>query len=61
MTACFRTVYDSGGGGVPGVRRLYRGLVTTVVRAVPVNAVIFPTFELTVTALNKVFPSARHS
>ncbi|CAN0374266.1 unnamed protein product [Ectocarpus sp. 12 AP-2014] len=56
MTACFRHVYKTAGGGVPGVRRFFRGVSTTVVRAVPVNAAIFPTFEWTVKVLNKAFP-----
>lgn len=58
MTACFRHVYKTAGGGVPGVRRFFRGVSTTVVRAVPVNAAIFPTFEWTVKVLNKAFPSS---
>ncbi|CAM9997847.1 unnamed protein product [Pylaiella littoralis] len=57
MTACFRHVYRSAGGGVPGVRRFFRGVSTTLVRAVPVNAAIFPTFEWTVKVLNQAFPS----
>ncbi|CAN0420618.1 unnamed protein product [Ectocarpus fasciculatus] len=58
MTACFRHVYKTAGGGVPGARRFFRGVSTTLVRAVPVNAAIFPTFEWTVKVLNKAFPSA---
>lgn len=56
MTACFRHVYRQAGGGVPGVRRFFRGVGTTLVRAVPVNAAIFPTFEWTVKVLNQAFP-----
>ncbi|CAB1096937.1 unnamed protein product [Ectocarpus sp. CCAP 1310/34] len=58
MTACFRHVYNTAGGGIPGVSRFFRGVSTTVVRAVPVNAAIFPTFEWTVKVLNKAFPSS---
>ena len=56
MAACFRHVYNSAGGGVPGVRRFFRGVGTTVCRAVPVNATIFPTFEWTGKVLNRAFP-----
>eukprot|EP00752_Nemacystus_decipiens_P002352 g2222.t1 len=56
MAACFRHVYRQAGGGVPGVRRFFRGVGTTLVRAFPVNAAIFPTFEWTVKVLNQAFP-----
>lgn len=56
LSACLRSVYDSAGGGIPGVRRFYRGLGTTLLRAVPVNAAIFPTYEWTVRMLNEAFP-----
>eukprot|EP00903_Cladosiphon_okamuranus_P016983 g15655.t1 len=59
MTACFRHVYRQAGGGIPGVRRFFRGVSTTVVRAVPVNAAIFWTFESTVKVLNQAFPAKK--
>ncbi|CAN0405000.1 unnamed protein product, partial [Laminaria digitata] len=57
VAACFRHVCKSAGGGVPGIRRFFRGVGTTVFRAVPVNATVFPTFEWTAKTLNRVFPS----
>lgn len=42
-----RGIYQKGGW-----RSLYRGLGITVLRAFPVNAVIFPTYELTLAFLN---------
>ncbi|CAN0054488.1 unnamed protein product [Scytosiphon promiscuus] len=59
MTACFRHVYRAAGGGLQGVRPFFRGVSTTLLRAVPVNAAIFPTFEWTVKVLNRAFPSPR--
>ncbi len=58
MTACFRHVYRQAGGGIPGTKRFFRGVSTTLVRAFPVNAAIFPTFEWTVRVLNQAFPSS---
>lgn len=57
MTACFKHVYREAGGGLQGVRPFFRGVSTTVVRAAPVNAAIFSTFEWTVKMLNRAFPS----
>lgn len=56
MVACFRSLYLGAGGGIIGVNRFFRGCGTTLLRAVPVNAVIFPTFEWTVKLLNQVAP-----
>lgn len=59
MTTCFRQLFTSAGGGVPGVKRLFRGVGTTLARAVPVNAAIFPTYEWTVKLLNQALPPAK--
>mmetsp|Transcript_3962 Transcript_3962/g.6200 ORF Transcript_3962/g.6200 Transcript_3962/m.6200 type:complete len:285 (-) Transcript_3962:170-1024(-) len=37
---------------VHGLRYLYRGLGTTIVRSLPVNAVVFPVYEFSSAALN---------
>lgn len=58
MITCFRSLYREAGGGVPGVSRFFRGVGTTVVRAFPVNAVIFPVYEWTVKIMNQASPSS---
>ncbi|CAM9593759.1 unnamed protein product [Discosporangium mesarthrocarpum] len=53
MSACFRTLFQEAGGGLRGCQRLFRGVGTTVARAVPVNAVIFLTYEWSVELMQR--------
>lgn len=50
MVECARAMYREG-----GIHPFLRGLPTTMVRAFPVNAVVFPAYEWTVRALTPIF------
>ncbi|KAH9986682.1 hypothetical protein BJV74DRAFT_844342 [Russula compacta] len=52
MWRAAKDLYAEPGGGGGGWRVFWRGLVPTIVRAVPVNMAVFGTFEAVVWAFS---------